>query len=222
MSEHLKRAFDVLVAALGLLALAPVLLFLSLLVKLSSPGPVFYRGVRAGRYGRPFRIFKFRSMVADGETRGGTTTGKDDPRITAVGRILRKYKLDELPQLLNLLLGDMSLVGPRPEVLEYANQYSAEQRRILNVRPGITDLACLEFSDLQECLGADDPDRAYRERILPRKNQLRLKYVDERDFWMDLTILAKTTWLVLRKLLRGHNGRPPVDRTGVHAERRAA
>jgi lipopolysaccharide/colanic/teichoic acid biosynthesis glycosyltransferase len=199
VSDSIKRVFDVLVACVGLVALSPLLVFLAVLVKSSSPGPVFYRGLRAGRYGRPFRIFKFRSMVRDGEQRGGTTTGKDDPRITRVGRFLRKYKLDELPQLFNLLLGDMSIVGPRPEVFEYANQYSPEQRRILSVRPGMTDLACIEFSDLQECVGADDPDRVYRERVLPRKNELRLKYVDERGLWLDFKILLTTVWIVLRK-----------------------
>lgn len=199
MSDFIKRVFDVVFASVGLLTLSPLLVLLAMLVKLSSPGPVFYRGLRTGRHGRQFRIFKFRSMVRDGEQRGGTTTGKDDPRITCVGCFLRKYKLDELPQLFNLLFGDMSVVGPRPEVLEYTNRYSPEQRRILNVRPGITDLACIEFCDLQECVGADDPDRVYRERVLPRKNQLRLKYADEHGLWLDFKILATTIWIVLRK-----------------------
>ncbi len=201
MSDFIKRTFDVLFACAGLLVLSPLLLLLAILVKLSSPGPVFYRGLRAGRHGRPFRIFKFRSMVQDGEQRGGTTTGKDDPRTTRVGRFLRKYKLDELPQLFNLLSGEMSIVGPRPEVFEYTNQYTPEQSRILNVRPGMTDLACIEFNDLQECVGADDPDRVYRERILPRKNELRLKYADEHGLWLDFKILATTIWIVLRKPL---------------------
>jgi lipopolysaccharide/colanic/teichoic acid biosynthesis glycosyltransferase len=201
VSNFIKRTFDVLLACAGLLVLSPLLLLLAILVKLSSPGPVFYRGLRAGRHGRPFRIFKFRSMVQDGEQRGGTTTGKDDPRTTRLGRFLRKYKLDELPQLFNLLSGDMSIVGPRPEVFEYTDQYTPEQRRILNVRPGITDLACIEFHDLQEYVGADDPDRVYRERILPRKNELRLKYADEHCLWLDFKIVATTIWIVLQKPL---------------------
>lgn len=199
MSVFVKRAFDIVVAGLGMLILSPMLILLVLLVKFSSPGPVFYRGSRTGRYGRPFRIFKFRSMIPEGEQCGGTTTGKDDPRITSVGRVLRKYKLDELPQLFNVLRGDMSVVGPRPEVYEYTDQYSADERRILNVRPGITDLATIEFSDLQECVGADNPDRAYRESVLPQKNQLRLRYADEHGLWMDLRILAKTICLVIWK-----------------------
>lgn len=199
MDAWCKRVLDVAVAGVGLLLLSPLLLLLATAVKLTSPGPVFYRGVRTGRYGRPFRIFKFRSMVVDGETRGGTTTGRHDPRITRVGAILRKYKLDELPQLLNVLAGDMSLVGPRPEVSEYTDQYSAAERHILDVLPGITDLASLAFSDLQEFVGSEDPDRVYRERILPRKNQLRLEYVQRRSLGFDLLILLRTIGVVLAK-----------------------
>jgi len=202
MRDAVKRACDILLASIGVLVLWPVMLAAAALVKLSSPGPVLYRGWRTGRHGVPFRIYKFRTMVVDGECKGGTTTGKDDPRLTRIGRILRKYKLDELPQLFNVLRGDMSVVGPRPEVAEYTDQYSESERQILSVRPGITDLASLEFNDLQECVGADDPDRTYREKVLPRKNQLRLKYVSERSLWLDFAILLRTILVVVAKPLR--------------------
>jgi lipopolysaccharide/colanic/teichoic acid biosynthesis glycosyltransferase len=202
VSDAIKRTFDLIVAAAGLLALAPLMAGLAIAVKLSSPGPVFYRGVRTGRRGQPFRIFKFRSMIADGEQRGGTTTGRDDPRVTPLGRVLRHTKLDELPQLINVLAGDMSLVGPRPEVAEYTDAYTADERRILSVRPGITDLASLRFNNLEEVVGSDDPDETFRRKVLPEKIALRLKYVDERSLAGDLAILARTAAVVLAKPFR--------------------
>ncbi|QDS99801.1 sugar transferase [Adhaeretor mobilis] len=194
-----KRAFDLFVVLLGLVVVAPVLIAIALLVKATSQGPVFYRGVRTGRHGKSFRIWKFRSMVADGEQRGGTTTGKNDPRITRVGSFLRKYKLDELPQLFNVLAGEMSFVGPRPEVPEYTEAYTSEEQRILSVRPGITDWSSIEFNDLQQHVGEDDPDRVFREQILSLKNELRLKYVDEQSWGIDLAILAKTATVLAKK-----------------------
>jgi len=201
-SAMVKRCFDFLLALAGLIAISPLLAAIAIAVGVSSPGPIFYRGLRTGRGGKPFRIFKFRSMVVDAEDRGGTTTGKDDPRITRVGRYLRRYKLDELPQLLNVLLGDMSFVGPRPEVAEYTDQYSEEERLILSVRPGITDYSSLEFHDLQEVVGSDDPDGAFRHKVLPRKIALRLAYVRNRSPLVDITILLRTVWLVATKPLR--------------------
>lgn len=201
--ELLKRIFDLTLALAALALVWPVLLVCAILVKLSSPGPVFYRGVRTGRHGVPFRIFKFRSMRTDAEQTGGTTTGHNDPRITPIGHVLRKYKLDELPQLLNVLLGDMSFVGPRPEVAEYTDAYTDEEREILSVRPGITDLACIQFSDLQEHVGEEDPDTTYRTRVLPMKNALRLKYAREQSLLLDLQIITRTAALVLSKPFRG-------------------
>lgn len=201
-----KRIVDVAVALTGLLLLAPVYLLIAAAVKLSSPGPVFYRGIRTGCHGRPFRIYKFRSMIVDGELRGGTTTGQNDPRVTRVGAFLRNYKFDELPQLLNVLIGDMSLVGPRPEVPEYTDLYSPDERRILSVRPGITDLASLEFHDLQSAVGGKDPDQIYRERVLPRKNKLRLRYVDTQSLIGDLRILLRTIAQLTARSWR-HHGR---------------
>ncbi len=201
----MKRIFDIIFSLLGLVLIAPVLIVIATLVRLSSPGPIFYRGLRTGRRGVPFRIYKFRSMVVDGEQVGGTTTGKNDPRITSIGGFLRKYKLDELPQLINVLSGDMSFVGPRPEVAEYTDLYTEDEKRILDVRPGVTDWSSLAFNDLQEHVGTGDPDRVFREQVLPQKNRLRLKYVDERSFLVDLTILVKTVAVVLGKPFRGRH-----------------
>jgi lipopolysaccharide/colanic/teichoic acid biosynthesis glycosyltransferase len=187
-----KRAFDVCLALLGLIVLAPLLLLIGLLVKLTSHGPILYRGVRTGRYGQPFRIYKFRTMVQDAERRGGMSTARNDPRITRVGKFLRKYKLDELPQLLNVLKGEMSFVGPRPEMPEYTRQYQNEELLILTVRPGITDYASIEFVQLGELLGDEDPDRIYEEKVRPIKNALRVKYVKEQSFWNDIRLIVKT------------------------------
>jgi lipopolysaccharide/colanic/teichoic acid biosynthesis glycosyltransferase len=195
----LKRLFDVGAASVGLLVLAPVFGAVALLVRLDSSGPVFFRQVRVGRNGKPFTILKFRSMSADAPARGGSLTVGADPRVTRVGQWLRASKLDELPQLLNVVRGDMSLVGPRPEVPEYVARYSAEQLRVLEVRPGITDLASLEFRDESAILGASaDPERDYVERILPRKLALGLEYVDRHDVMLDLRIILRTigrVWL---------------------------
>ena len=154
-----KRVFDIVCAAIGILVLSPVLLLLAITVKLGSKGPVFYRGLRAGRYGKSFRILKFRSMVTNTKQLGGSSTSDDDPRITGVGKLMRKLKLDEFPQLINVLTGEMSLVGPRPQVLDYVSDYSEEEQVILHVRPGITDWASIWNSDEGAVLiGAPDPD----------------------------------------------------------------
>ena len=199
--DTIKRGLDLASSCAGLVVLAPVLSAISLAVYVDSPGPVFYRGVRAGRHGRPFRIFKFRTMVTHAEACGSSTTGLADPRITRVGGFLRDRKLDELPQLLNVLRGDMSLVGPRPELYEHTDAYSPDERAILEVKPGITDLASLEFFRLDEAVGGEDPDEVYRTRIRPRKNRLRLQYVAQRSLSLDLTILARTAARVIGSLL---------------------
>jgi lipopolysaccharide/colanic/teichoic acid biosynthesis glycosyltransferase len=187
-----KRIFDLVMAAFGLSVLWPMLAVIAMLVKLDSPGPVFYRGVRTGRDGCPFRIFKFRTMVVGAERLGGGSTGKDDPRVTRLGHTLRRYKLDELPQLINVLIGDMSLVGPRPELPQYTSLYTGEEQLILTVRPGITDYASLEFINLGEILGNDAPDVVYEEQVRPVKNTLRVKYVKEQSLRGDLVIISKT------------------------------
>ncbi len=195
----IKRAFDFLISLLGLLALSPVLSILALLIKLSSPGPVFYRGVRVGRYGKPFRILKFRTMVVDAERIGGSSTPEDDPRITTVGRFLRNYKLDELPQLINVLKCDMSFVGPRPQVPWAVELYTEEEKALLSVRPGITDYASIRFSKEADILrGSGDPDREYLEKIAPEKIRLGLEYVRNHSLLVDIKIILATLWALMR------------------------
>lgn len=193
-----KRIFDIIFASLGALMLAPVLIAIAVAIKLTSPGPVFYRGVRTGLHGKSFRIFKFRTMVVNAEKVGGPSTGKDDPRITSVGGFLRRYKLDELPQLLNVISGEMSLVGPRPEVPQYTAEYQGEELLILTVRPGITDYASIKFSRLDEVLGSEEPDRVYEEKVRPVKNALRIKYVKEQSFFGDIALIFSTIFRICR------------------------
>jgi lipopolysaccharide/colanic/teichoic acid biosynthesis glycosyltransferase len=187
-----KRVFDVVLSLLGLIVLSPVLVSLALLVALDSRGAILYRGWRTGRGGAPFRIYKFRTMTPDAERTGGYSTSKGDPRITRVGRFVRRYKLDELPQLLNVLLGNMSIVGPRPEVPAYTRLYEGEELLILSVRPGITDLSSLKFIHLDDVLGEDDADRVYEQQVRPVKNALRVQYVKNQSFRNDLSIIVHT------------------------------
>ena len=189
-----KRCLDVLFSVLAIALLSPVLIAVAALIKVTSSGPALYRGLRAGRHGKSFRILKFRTMVVDAENKGGASTAVDDPRLTRVGRLLRKYKLDELPQFFNVLGGSMSLVGPRPQVLSYTNRYQGEERLILNVRPGITDLASLYFSDMDKVLGSGDVDAKYAKEIEPVKNVLRVRYVREASLFLDLRILVETAF----------------------------
>ena len=195
-----KYLIDSGVSLCGLIILSPLLATIALLIKLDSQGPVFYRGVRTGRYGVPFRVFKFRTMVERAERLGGTSTAASDPRITRIGKWLRNYKIDELPQLLNVLKGEMSLVGPRPEVEEYTGLYTSEERLILSVPPGITDLSSIRFRDLNEILDeADDADRYFAENVLPIKNQLRLEYVRNRSLRLDFKIIFRTFLALWKK-----------------------
>jgi lipopolysaccharide/colanic/teichoic acid biosynthesis glycosyltransferase len=197
----IKRFFDIIFSIIGLIFLLPIFLIVGVLIKTTSKGTVFYRGVRTGLHGKPFRIYKFRSMVTNAEQIGGTTTADRDPRITKVGVFIRKYKLDELPQLLNVLIGDMSFVGPRPEVTEYTDLFNEEEKKILSVKPGITDFASIEFHDLQSHVGTCNVDEIFKQEILPRKNMLRLKYVREQSLTTDLYILFKTILLIVSKSL---------------------
>lgn len=195
----LKRAFDIVFASVALLLLLPLLALFALAVALSSPGGAFFRQVRVGRGGREFRLLKFRSMRPGSEARGQLTIGGRDPRITPVGRFLRKTKLDELPQLWNVLAGDMSIVGPRPEVPRYVALYTAGQRAVLGVRPGITGMASLDYVDENELLAkASDPERAYVEEVMPAKLALDLRYVRERSMLLDLRIIWATVKLMFR------------------------
>ena len=192
-----KRLTDIGLSAAALLILAPVLLLIAALIKVGSPGPVFYRGVRAGRNGRVFQILKFRSMVVDAERKGGFSTAIDDPRLTSTGKFIRRYKLDELPQFINVLVGDMSLVGPRPQVLFYTNKYVGDELLILSVRPGITDFASLYFSDMDSVLGTGDVDSRYLAEVEPIKNKLRLRYVMEQSYILDIRILIETAFKLI-------------------------
>jgi len=185
---------------MGLFVLGPFLFFIALRIKNEDGDPVFYRGVRVGLHGKPFRIYKFRTMVVDAEKLGASSTSDDDARITRIGKILRKYKLDELPQLINVLVGDMSLVGPRPEVKKFTDLYTEEEKVLLTVRPGITDLASLWNPDEGALLkGSVDPDKDYMEKIRPEKIRLQLKYVRERSFWTDIKIILLTLKTILIK-----------------------
>jgi lipopolysaccharide/colanic/teichoic acid biosynthesis glycosyltransferase len=199
MSEMIKRIFDITAAFVGLILTSPFLLCIAILIKQEDSGPIFYRGERVGLFGKPFRIFKFRTMVVDAERIGGSSTSDDDSRITRVGKWLRRYKLDELPQLINVLTGDMSIVGPRPEVKRYTDMYTEEEKAILTVRPGITDWASIWNADEGAVLaGAEDPDKAYLELIRPKKLKLQMKYVRERSLWVDLKIIFLTILAVLQ------------------------
>jgi lipopolysaccharide/colanic/teichoic acid biosynthesis glycosyltransferase len=195
-----KRLFDLLASGLGLLVLSPVFLALALWIKLDSPGPVFFRQERVGQFGRLFRIHKFRTMVTDAERLGLQITVGADARVTRVGQWLRKFKLDELPQLLDVWLGHMSLVGPRPEVPRYVACYPADVRDVvLSVRPGITDRASIEYKDENEVLGrAADPHYAYVNEVLPIKLRYCVAYVENRSFMGDLVIIFATLRAIVR------------------------
>ena len=193
-----KRCFDVLVSLIALIVLSPVLVFLALIIKCESRGPIFYRGIRSGLNGTPFRILKFRTMVPDAEKIGGPSTGLNDPRLTRTGAFLRKYKLDELPQFINVLSGTMSIVGPRPQVEQYTKLYNDEEKVILSVKPGITDYASLHFINLDQLLGDHNVDDRYRKEIEPVKNRLRIKYATEQSFLVDCKIILHTILRVLK------------------------
>jgi len=194
-----KRLFDIICSAGGILMLSPFLLWVGWRIKKEDGGPVFYRGERVGLHGKLFRIFKFRTMVVDAEKIGGSSTSDNDSRITPVGRFLRKYKLDELPQLINVFVGNMSLVGPRPEVKHYTDKFNEEERLILSVRPGITDWASIWNADEGAVLaGAEDPDKAYEELIRPTKLRLQLKYVRETSLFVDIKIICMTILTVMK------------------------
>jgi len=197
----MKRAFDIFIAAVSLMLLCPLLFAIAGMVVFGDGGSPFYRGWRVGLAGRPFRILKFRTMRPDAERSGVTSTANDDLRVTRIGAVLRRYKLDELPQLWNVLCGEMSLVGPRPEVQRFVDLYTEEEKAILTVRPGLTDWASLWNIDEGAILeGSADPDRAYCELIRPKKLRLQLAYVHQAGFWTDLGILFQTIGAVLLRL----------------------
>ena len=193
------RFFDFILSLVGLVVLAPIFIVLAILIKIDSKGPVFYKQVRVGQNGIDFGLFKFRSMVVDADKKGLITVGGRDPRITRSGYFIRKYKLDELPQLINVLLGNMSLVGPRPEVRKYVELYTDEQQKVLSVKPGITDYASIEYMDENEILGkSNDPEKTYIEEIMPEKIKYNMKYIQNKN----VSEYFKIIFLTLLKIVR--------------------
>lgn len=189
----MKRLFDITASGLGLLVLSPLFLILAVWIKLDSPGPVFYCQVRVGRGNKDFRLFKFRSMRVGSDKKGLITVGGHDPRVTRSGYYIRKYKLDELPQLINVFIGDMSLVGPRPEVRKYVDLYTPEQLHVLDVRPGITDMASIRYRNENELLEqAADPEQYYRDVVMQDKLRINLEYIADHSFIKDLKIIFMT------------------------------
>lgn len=189
----MKRAFDIIASGLGLICLSPLFAVLAIWIKTDSKGPVFYRQVRVGKDNKDFRLFKFRSMRPDSDKQGLITVGGHDPRVTRSGYYIRKYKFDELPQLINVFLGDMSLVGPRPEVRKYVDMYTPGQMRVLSVRPGITSLASIRYRNENDILAAaDDPDRCYVEKVMPDKIAIDLEYVAHANLWNDIKLIFST------------------------------
>lgn len=193
-----KRVFDFICAVIGLVILMPFFAVIALAIKLDSPGPVFFRGERVGLGGKPFRIFKFRTMIVDAVQEGPRITARDDTRITRVGRLLRKYKIDELPQLFNVLRGEMSLVGPRPEDPRYVAHYTVAQRRVLQVRPGITSPATLRYHHEERWLAGKDVESVYVNELMPRKLAIELEYLDTRTWLTDLRIILQTLAAIFR------------------------
>ena len=193
------RFFDFILSLVGLVVLAPIFIVLAIWIKIDSKGPVFYKQVRVGQNGVDFGLFKFRSMVVDADKKGLITVGGRDPRITRSGYFIRKYKLDELPQLINVLLGDMSLVGPRPEVRKYVELYTDEQQKVLSVKPGITDYASIEYMDENEILGkSTDPEKTYIEEIMPEKIKYNMKYIKNRSLIEYFKIIFLTVLKIIR------------------------
>ncbi|MCA4806980.1 sugar transferase [Myroides odoratimimus] len=188
-----KRLFDIISSGIGLIFLSPIFLFLAIWIKIDSQGPVFYKQVRVGKDGKDFKIFKFRSMCQGSDKKGLITVGGRDPRVTKSGYYIRKYKLDEFPQLINVFVGDMSVVGPRPEVRKYVDLYNEEQLRVLSVRPGITDIASIKYRNENELLEkAEDPDKTYIEEIMPDKLKYNLEYIDKASFIYDIKLIFIT------------------------------
>ena len=196
----MKRLFDVFASGCGLLVLSPIFLIMAIWIKLDSEGSVFYRQVRVGRNNNDFRIFKFRSMRVGSDKGSLVTIGGRDPRITRSGYFIRKYKLDEFPQLINVFKGDMSLVGPRPEVRKYVDMYTEEQMHVLDVRPGITDLASIRYRNENELLErVNDPDKYYVEVIMPDKLRINLEYVARHSFTFDIRLIFQTFRAIVSK-----------------------
>jgi lipopolysaccharide/colanic/teichoic acid biosynthesis glycosyltransferase len=197
----LKRFFDLILSLMGLLITVPILFLITILIKISSSGPVFYKQVRVGKNNKDFKIFKFRTMHLNADKKGLLTVGGRDPRVTSIGYYLRKFKLDELPQLINVFKGDMSFVGPRPEVRQFVNLYSEIQKKVLNVKPGITDLASIEFRNENEILSKEeDSNQYYIDNIMPKKLEINLKYINQRNLLKDFVVIIKTIKVIFNSV----------------------
>ena len=195
----MKRIFDLFLSFIGIIILLPFYLIISLLILLSGKGGILYKQERVGRNGVIFKVFKFRTMRPDSFSKGALTVGSRDPRITAIGYYLRKYKLDELPQLFNVLFGDMSFVGPRPEVKKYTDLYTIEQKKVLSVRPGITDYASIKFRNENDLLAeSDDPEKLYIDEIMPEKLDLNMKYIQDNTVFKDIKIIFDTFYTIIK------------------------
>ncbi len=195
----LKRGFDIFFSLFGLILLSPLLLFISIIIKLGSKGSVIYVQQRVGKNNKNFNLLKFRTMKVDSERKGLLTIGKNDSRITSTGYFLRKYKLDELPQLLNVIKGEMSFVGPRPEVRKYVDMYNKEQKKILEVRPGITDIASIKYRNESELLnGSTDPEKYYIIALMPDKINMNIAYIKDSSLFKDIKVILKTLLAILK------------------------
>jgi len=194
-----KRLFDIISSLVGLIFISPIFLVVPILIKSDSKGPVFFKQWRIGKDGKQFKIYKFRTMVQDADKLGSLITAENDQRITGIGKLLRRYEIDELPTLINVLKGDMSIVGPRPEVPKYLHHYDRKYREILSVRPGITDLGTLSFRDEAKYLDAQNYEDTYETEILPQKLDLYLEYVHHKSFLFDLRIILKTIALISKQ-----------------------
>jgi len=193
----LKRILDIVFSLIGILLLLPFMLIIALIINFESKGGFFYFQKRVGKNNIDFKLIKFRTMYVDAEKKGLLTVGSNDIRVTRVGKILRKLKLDELPQLFNILIGDMSIVGPRPEVRKYVSLYTSEQKKVLSVRPGLTDYASIEYINENEILAkSTEPEKAYIEQVMPHKLELNLKYINQQSFFIDMKIIFKTIFKI--------------------------
>jgi len=194
----IKRIFDIVFSISGLILLSPVLIVIAILIRFDSKGPVLYKQTRVGRNNKDFKLLKFRTMNSDSDSKGLLTVGGRDPRITKTGYYLRKFKLDEFPQLINVLYGEMSFVGPRPEVRKYVDLYTEDQKKVLDVSPGITDVASIKYKNENDLLEkAEDPEKYYIEKIMPDKIKLNLEYINERSFFKDFKVILRTLSAVI-------------------------
>ena len=198
-NRYIKRVIGLIVAFPFLIIAMPIYLVISIAIIAEDGGPVFYRPFRGGYKGKKFKIFKFRTMVKNADKIGGGTTANHDPRITKVGAVLRKTKLDETANLINIILGTMSFIGPRPELIQYTEQYKGKEKEILEVRPGVTDFSSIEFINLDEIVGSGNADEMYEKYVLKKKNALRIKYAENVSFGTDCKIFFTTIWKVLEK-----------------------